>query len=371
MNQDRNRSSGALLVSAFMIFGAVEGQEGGPFETEKEAKSRESATDVVIRKLSRHRIVGLGEDHGLQEEHLFIETLVRDPRLPDVCDDIVIEFANSRYQATIDDFINGASVSIEELAPAWRNTSVSPFQQWQAPMYRQFFELVRSVNQGRESHRRIRVVAGGPPIDWSAVRNPKDHEPFLARSTHFAKVFEQEVLARGRRGLLIAGGVHLVKIGDATGRPTRDPGVGQTFAKKYPKELFVILPYSGAGDRSEELEAAMASWKTPSIIAIGDSPLSQIDAGEVFRRVKRIGENGLYNPFEGLAMDEICDAILWLGPSQRLTRVADERVTDDSTYYDELRRRGKLFGVDTNKLGLTVPQDPPTPVADPLKEKDR
>jgi hypothetical protein len=70
-----------------------------------------------------------------------------DPRLPGVVNDIVVEFGNTLYQDTIDAFVlNGQPVADADLRPVWRNTTQSPVQTWDAPVYEQFFRRVRAVN---------------------------------------------------------------------------------------------------------------------------------------------------------------------------------------------------------------------------------
>src|SRR5688572_18842746 len=54
--------------------------------------------DAVIAAFRKHRLVAVGEAHGQQEHHDAMQALLADPRLPDVVDDIVVEFGNALYQ---------------------------------------------------------------------------------------------------------------------------------------------------------------------------------------------------------------------------------------------------------------------------------
>ena len=47
--------------------------------------------DAVLEAFTRHRLVGIGESHGLQNHHDALQLLLTDPRLPEVVDDIVVE----------------------------------------------------------------------------------------------------------------------------------------------------------------------------------------------------------------------------------------------------------------------------------------
>jgi hypothetical protein len=87
-----------------------------------------------------------------------------------VVNDIVVEFGNALYQDTIDAFVlNGQPVADADLRPVWRNTTQSPVQTWDAPVYEQFFRRVRAVNWTLPPSKRVRVLLGDPPLDWSKV----------------------------------------------------------------------------------------------------------------------------------------------------------------------------------------------------------
>ena len=83
-------------------------------------------TEAVLAAFRSHRLVGLAEEHQLQEHHDMLQTLLADPRLPGVVNDIVVEFGNALYQDTIDAFVlNGQPVADAGLRPVWRNTTQS------------------------------------------------------------------------------------------------------------------------------------------------------------------------------------------------------------------------------------------------------
>jgi hypothetical protein len=125
-----------------------------------------------------------------------------------------VEFGNARYQDTIDRFIAGQPVADADLRAAWRNTTQSPRQTWDAPVYEQFYRTVHAVNRARPAGRQIRVLLGDPPIDWAAVTDGSGIGAFLAqRTAHAASVVEQQVLAKGHRALLCYGAAHLVHPG--------------------------------------------------------------------------------------------------------------------------------------------------------------
>jgi uncharacterized iron-regulated protein len=116
------------------------------------ADERESVTPAgrelagtVLEAFTRHRLVGIGESHDLQDHHDAVQMLLTDPRLPEMVDDIVVEFGNARYQDTMDRFITGQPVADAELRTVWRNTTQSPHQTWDAPVYEQFYRTVTAA----------------------------------------------------------------------------------------------------------------------------------------------------------------------------------------------------------------------------------
>jgi len=118
-----------------------------------------------------------------------------------------MEFGNARYQELVDRYMAGGNVSFEQVQGAWRDTvgAIGPV----SPVYGEFYRTVRTVNQRLPDGRRLRVVLGDPPIDWSRVRSREDIGLYLPfREEFYASVVRYEVLAKGRRALLIMGDGH-------------------------------------------------------------------------------------------------------------------------------------------------------------------
>ena len=91
-------------------------------ELESVTPAGRELADTVLEAFTRHRLVGIGESHGLQNHHDALQMLPTDPRLPAALDDIVVEPGN-RADA--------------DLRMVWRNTMQSPRQTWDAPVYEQ------------------------------------------------------------------------------------------------------------------------------------------------------------------------------------------------------------------------------------------
>jgi len=166
--------------------------------------------EAIAKAFDKFPLVALGETHGLQEEADFIAVLIRDPTFSTRVNDIVVEFGNALYQGVVDRYVAGKEISPDELRQVWRNTT--QLLPWNSPIYERFFVNVRNLNQTLPASRRLRVLLGDPPIDWNKVQS---REEFLSvegrRDSHYAKVVEDEVLAKGRKALLIAGSGHFAR----------------------------------------------------------------------------------------------------------------------------------------------------------------
>ena len=179
----------------------------------------------------------IGELHRWEQLHAFIREMIRNPEFICRADDIVIEFGNSRLQELADAYVSGGKVTETQLQSLWRETAV-PLT-WNSPVYRQFYEAVREINQKHLCEHPIRIVLADPPLDWSKIKTAKDYEPWADRDASYADVVEREVLAKHHRAFLLAGQFHAVKQipeGDEDG-----PRAAQLIERKHPGSLFSIV----------------------------------------------------------------------------------------------------------------------------------
>lgn len=132
------KSAAAVGLGAAAVSGVAATSAGG---SETPAAARGLA-DAILEAFTTHRLVGVGEIHGLQTHGDALTLLLSDPRLPGVVDGIVVEFGNALYQHTIDRFIAGHPVADAELRRVWRNTVVSPTDTYDEPMYEQAYRTI-------------------------------------------------------------------------------------------------------------------------------------------------------------------------------------------------------------------------------------
>lgn len=173
--------------------------------------SLQPATPAVLQAFRSHSIVMLGENHGNKQEYDWLRSLVATPEFADRVDDIVMEFGNSRYQQSVDRYVSGGDVPLEEVQGAWLNTvaSVGP----PSPVYESLYRAVREANMKRKGKHQIRVLCGDPNIDWNQIKEGKDILPYLrSREQSYVQVVQNEVLAKHHRALLIMGAGHFLRV---------------------------------------------------------------------------------------------------------------------------------------------------------------
>lgn len=336
-----------------------------PVINESQAEPRpQDAITAVLAAFERYPLVAIGEVHALRQQHRFFHDLIRHPDFPNTVNDIVIEWGNARHQPVLDRYIAGQDVPAADLRAVWRDHSASPVGPWDAEVYEEFFGVVREVNAKLPPGRRLRVLAGDPPVDWSG---PHAERVRLTqqRDKHFADVVVKEVLEKKRRGLLLIGVMHVRR--GLKPNPATPVQFAPEFARanvtkhleaSHPGCLYVILPHDGvAGNPDpsirEALEAAMKDWPRPSVVPLKGSWIGRTDASHFIPAPVVIGApEGFVPPnpvsVAGLTLADLGDAYLYLGPHRSLTasRVSPANFSDQP-YLDELTRRqgGRKFDV--------------------------
>jgi heme-binding uptake protein ChaN (Tiki superfamily) len=307
----------AVLAGAAATAGAV----GAGSAAGAAGSTGHGLADAVLAAFRRHRIVAVGEVHGQQEHHDALLTLLLDPRLPGVVDDIVVEFGNALYQPTIDRFVAGPAVEDRDLRLVWRNTTQSPVATWDAPMYEQFYRAVRAANWPLPAAGRMRVLLGDPPLDWSTVKTVDDVAS-LDRDGHLASVVRRQVLDRGRRALICYGSNHVKHA-----PPGAHGGGGLAQLEQQTGERAYVILSGGhprlAGTPRRRVLAAAGSW-----LATADTSEFTYFSGDC-----------------GITFGAVADALLYLGEVADQTQsLWNPAIYLDPAYWAELQRRQAITG---------------------------
>ena len=228
------------------------------------------AADYLLEAFNRVPLVAFSEPgHGAGGTREFLTSLFRHPRFAGTVNDIVVEFGNARYQHIADRYIAGEPVSREQLRQIWENTTVVTGV-WTAPMYEDMLREVRALNGTLPPAKRVRVLLGDPPIDWSVVRGPADEDMNDWRDAHFAWLVEKQVMMRARRALLWIGGAHL-------SRQVQFPNsLIHLLDRRFPNQTLVALAIDRR-DVDEQVSERFADWPSLTAVPVRDTWLGRLD----------------------------------------------------------------------------------------------
>lgn len=335
----------AVCALGLALAAQVSGQAPEPIPP----RAQEPITGIVEAFRTRD-LVALSDAHGNEQTQAFLRTLVADPRFADAANDIVVEFGNARYQDVMDQYVRGDRISLQDVRPAWQDTTV-PNQIWADEA---FFEIVRRVNATRPREKQLRVLLGDPPIDWSAVRTREDHFRWLAmRDSHPAALVQVEVLAKRRKGLLVYGHLHFQRrqiLSNFEMSDWRMQTIVSLIERSSPTRVFTIWRLD---DELNTVVPGIESWPRPSLAITQGTALGAADVARLSprstTRVSVRGEAMVPVPREewrSLPVQEQLDAVLYLGPQAQMTgTLTPAKACADPGFLDERLRRIALTGI--------------------------
>ena len=334
-----------LFCKGLFVFSAATGFAQQSQDVDAKANRIKTAQQHVIDLFREHQVVGIGEPHRQVKYHEFFQGLLKNPKLPEAVDDIVLECGNSKYQKVADRYINGEDVPRTELVQCWRNTT--QFLVWDAPMYEEIFNTVRTINKDLPKEQRLRLLLADPPIEWSEVKTGNDYDKYADRPASHLRVIEKEVLSRDRKALLVIGGGHLPRLGldaDFKERLTQRSAIGQHLHMKLGETYISVMTAVGTDSIGEKL----MEWKAPRLEKLSDTPIGKLSAGfgkgsTVVQRV--VDGKKTRVPIEDddyPQLSKMYDMVLYLGrASENLD--AKTGTYNDQQYVKELRRRAKIL----------------------------
>src|SRR5215467_546741 len=242
------------------------------------------------------------------------------------------------YQPVLDRYIAGEDVPLTEVLKVWRNTTQSMCGQ--SGFFEQFFPLIRAINQKLPTTKRLRVLAGDPPIDWDKVKTVEEAIKFVDREASIASVMEKEVLSKHRKALMLFGTFHLVH--------EIDDSAVSAYEKDYPHLTFVISHLGTYDtDRPDASISSFALWPNPSIAVTKGTWLGALLLSDVFPPGIMIDPDrnvqiALFPPrLQKQAqkpLEHFIDAFLYLGPQEfQMKELMPADIALDADYMTELR----------------------------------
>jgi hypothetical protein len=311
----------------------------------------QDATSAMIKLFDIHDIVMFGEVHGSEQEYDWLCKLVSNPEFADRVDDIVVEFGNSLYQKTVDRYIAGENVPIEQVQKAWRNMvlSVVPVQ----PVYEQFYKAVREANLSHHGKHQIRLVLGSPPADWDQIKDHSDLEPYMnEREQWYARVVENEVLAKRHHALLIMGASHFLRGRDQVlqdeiliqqrravppvGTAKLAPGYIERELRAAGANPYLVVFGTNVVNNYGDVDKRFDSWRVPALVPLSGNWVGQLPAQPV--------TSGGLAPATPLRLADEADAMLYVAPCDSLRVGYLPRTEIDGTPYGkEIARRNMII----------------------------
>jgi hypothetical protein len=346
IDQSRTRQ----YLSALLVALCACATSGSNAATQGNAQPRvRDATDVIAEALRSHQLVLISEHHWSVPVHEHLRRIIADPKLSGLVDDVVVEFGNSLYQSIIDRYIAGDPVPMDSVRFAWRNTT--QLLAWDSPLYERFYESVRVLNAGRAPNRRIRLLAGDPPIDWSRTTRAQDiPRTYGFRDIETIGIIEREVLAKGRRALVIIGEEHVLRTTDpapgAPSKPLERQSLGEALHQRHPGTALLVGTVVGSASR---LARAVRHWPNGSMATIAGTSLGLAAA---FVRVRDTTSESVLTPAAPgeLRLQDLFDAVLHAGQTVETLEPPGAIYRREPEYEREIRRRIEIlrafYGVD-------------------------
>jgi hypothetical protein len=321
-----SRSAYFLTVTLALL---ATGTSGGVTRTPPgQSATPEDPVAAIVAAFRTHDIVTLTDPHGNAQVQAFLLSLVRDPRFTEAAHDIVIETASARYQDALDRFVKGDKVDRAVLRKAWEEHTVANSLGVQAD---ELIEAVRAVNASLSEPRRLRVIAGDPPIDWDNITQGHDGRRWMElRDSYPADLVRRQVLDRGRKALVIYGQGHLQRrqiVANYDISTWQAQTVVSLLERDHAARVFNIWTPL---DRSVELPQEVAAWRVPSLAVLRGTSLGARDFGLYSRG---LGSGGRFAMKDGklvpipreewktMRMEDQFDGLLYLGPPAAMTTI--------------------------------------------------
>lgn len=323
-------SSSLLRATAILLVigGRAPAQSTGP----------QPAIAALVDAFRAHDVVAIAELHGSAQLGDFYVRLVRDAAFQRAANDIVVEFASGQSQPLLDEYVlEGDSLPLDTLRSIWRNTT--KVASWDYPVYARWLAAIREVNLTLPRQRRIRVLAGDTPVDWTRLHTTNDWQRLGDNDDSFARIIERDVIARHRKALVVLGNNHLARGGRFR---DRSPNTTTRVEARYPGSMYVALVYYGAfGDDAADARIAAEHWPAPAVVALKESWMGQRTVGT------SVG---------ALPLADFADALLYIAPHDALREERAPRAYYDAPYRRELNRRALIEWGDTTRLQRILPR---------------
>lgn len=283
-----------------------------------ESAGVDAISRTLVSAFDQVDIVALGEYHQKHVDSDIRIALVRQPGFAKKVRSIVVEFASTTEQSTLDRYIRGENISPAQLAQVWKTTTQAANGIWDDPIYAEFFAAVRDVNSKLPADARIRVLGGDP--------GPGDNR---SRETAAVSVLKEQVLQKHGKALIIYGAAHFYRTltRDYLSSMGDDIGIVRMLEIDYPGRTFVVIPIGGLKRPTAvqtdmvpdygKFDQAIKTQVRPVLVPLDHPPFASFGVEEFLGRTVMHcgGPNGCASIFKGstLTLGQMADAGIYVG----------------------------------------------------------
>lgn len=288
-----------------------------------EAAGVDAVAGALVSAFDQADIVALGEAHGRTLDSDLRIAMVRHPDFAKKVRSIVVEFASTTEQSTLDRYIRGENVSRAQLEQVWKTTTQSRNGVWNSSIYADFFAAVRDVNARVPAGARIRVFGGDP--------GPGDNR---SRETAAVAVLKEQVLEKKGKALVVYGAVHFYRTMDEAYLSSmgKDVGIVRMLESEYPGRTFSVIPFGGElnvppGIKADvvpdyrKFDRALRTPVRPVLVPLRRLPFRDFTAEEFLglTLITCRGLGGCVSVFKGsrLTLGDMADAGVYFGGGVR------------------------------------------------------
>ncbi len=278
-----------------------------------ESAGIDGITQTLVSAFDHVDIVLLGEVHWQKLDSDLRIALVRQPDFAKKVRSILVEFASTAEQSTLDRYIRGENVPRAQLEQVWKNTSSAANGVWDSPIYAEFFAAVRDVNLKLPADARIRVLGGDPPAGAAGAA--------MSRDASAISVLKEQVLQKHGKALVIYGAAHFYRTRDYAD----DIGIATALEKEYRGRTLAVIPVGyklepppGVTLRIypdyKKFDGALKTQVRPVLVPLQRAPFAEFTAEEFAPQLFTC-LGGCRSVFQGskLTLGQMADAVVYVG----------------------------------------------------------
>jgi hypothetical protein len=271
---------GALVsvsVSGEPVIRAQSAQGAAPPEVRlpDEAAGIDGVVGALISVYDQFDVVALGEMHEQGIDSDLRIALVRHPDFAKKVRTIVVEFATTTEQATLDRYIRGENVSRAQLERGWTTIQFGGLRS-DNPIYPEFFAAVRDVNSRLPADAQIRVFGG---------------EDNRNRDITAVAILREQVLEKRGKALVIYGHAHFWRASPNRLRGFIDDakafGIVRMLETSHPGRTFAVTPLGGPSQGTtspipdyQKFDRALKTQARPVLVPLQRLPFRDFLAGD-------------------------------------------------------------------------------------------